>query len=214
MLSEDAPTVHRDALGAAAGASAGADGRRARRERGRVAVLEAAKSFFDEGEARPSAEALAERAGVSLASLYRYFDRLDDLPQLVFESQVDEVAPLLRIETEGRTLEERVAAFVDARVSVYEQVQGTARMGRSRAVDHAEIAASLAEARRRWSAQVRSVFAPELQGRSAAAARDVVAMVDTIASFESWELLSSVHELPRRSLESSWRSALQLVLTS
>ena len=175
-------------------------------------MLEAAKSFFDEGEARPSAEALAERAGVSLASLYRYFDRLDDLAQLVFESQVAEVAPLLRIETEGRSLDERVAAFVDARVSVYERVQGTARMGRSRAVDHAEIAASLAEARRRWSTQVRAVFAEELRGRSAAEARDVAAMVDTIASFESWDLLSTVHELPRRSLESSWRSAVRRVL--
>ena len=176
-------------------------------------MLEAAKAFFDEGEARPSAEALAERAGVSLASLYRYFDRLDDLPQLVFESQVDEIAPLLRIETEGHTLEERIAAFVDARVSVYERVQGTARMGRSRAVDHAEIAASLGEARRRWSAQVRMVFAAELEGRSAAEARDVAAMVDTIASFESWDLLTTAHGMPRRSLESHWRAALAGVLS-
>ena len=177
-------------------------------------MLEAAKSFFDEGEARPSAEALAERAGVSLASLYRYFDRLDDLAQLVFESQVDEVAPLLRIETEGRTLDERIVDFVDARVSVYERVQGTARMGRSRAVDHVEIAASLAEARRRWSAQVRAVFAPELHARSATDARDVVAMVDTIASFESWDLLTTLHELPRRSLETRWCTALQVLLES
>ncbi|MHB1139353.1 MAG: TetR/AcrR family transcriptional regulator [Microthrixaceae bacterium] len=208
MLSEDRARIQRGD----ASERQGNDGRRARRERGRAAVLEAARAYFDEGDVRPTAEALAERAGVSPASLYRYFDRLDDLPRLVFESQVQEAAPLLRVEVEGRPLDERIRGFVRGRVAVYERVQGTARMGRSRAVDHADIAASLAVARRRWSRQARTVFAVELDPQPAASARDLAAMVDTIASFESWDLLSTVHGLPRRSIETQWRAALQRLL--
>ncbi len=175
-------------------------------------MLDAARAFFDEGEVRPTAEALAERAGVSPASLYRYFDRLDDLPRLVFEAQVADVAHLVGVPIEGRPLAERVRDFVHGRIAVYERVQGTARMGRSRAIDHAEIAESLAAARRRWSRQVRMVFAVELDRLTPAAARDVAAMVDTVASFEAWDLLTTVHGLPRSAVRSRLCAAVHRTL--
>ncbi len=177
-------------------------------------MLAAAQAFFDEGEARPTAEALAERAGVSPASLYRYFDRLDELPHLVFQAQVDAVAPLLRIDVRGRPLEDRIRAFVRSRLDVYEQVQGIARMGRARAIDHGDVADALAEARAGWRRQVRTVFGPELSGRSRNEVRDVTAMVDTLVSFEAWDLLAVVHGLPRRAIESQLLAAVRSTLTA
>ncbi len=50
------------------------DGRRARRERGRIAVSDAVIDLAFEGNANPTAEQVAKRAGVSVASLFRYFE--------------------------------------------------------------------------------------------------------------------------------------------
>ena len=57
------------------------DGRRARRERGRIAVSDAVIDLVVEGNADPTSEQVAKRAGVSVASLFRYFETLKELRQ-------------------------------------------------------------------------------------------------------------------------------------
>ena len=57
------------------------DGRRARRERGRLAVSDAVIDLVGEGNTDPTSEQVAERAGVSVASLFRYFETLEELRQ-------------------------------------------------------------------------------------------------------------------------------------
>src|SRR4051812_20526287 len=46
---------------------------------GRELVVPALLEFFDEGESHPGAARIAERAGVSDRSVFRYFDDLDAL---------------------------------------------------------------------------------------------------------------------------------------
>src|ERR1044072_5768679 len=58
---------------------AATDGRSARAARTRDAVVEALLSLLDEGNLRPTARQVAERAGVSLRSVYVHFDDLEDL---------------------------------------------------------------------------------------------------------------------------------------
>ncbi|MEM7324954.1 MAG: TetR family transcriptional regulator, partial [Actinomycetota bacterium] len=53
------------------------DGRTARRERGRLAVIDAAFRLLESGEPATT-ERLAAEAGTSTSSLYRYFDDLAD----------------------------------------------------------------------------------------------------------------------------------------
>ena len=55
------------------------DGRRARRERNREAVLDALMELVKEGDDDPSVDDIAARAGVSYRSVYRYFDDRADL---------------------------------------------------------------------------------------------------------------------------------------
>ena len=50
------------------------DGRLARRDRNRTAVLDAMLALFTEGDLDPSPEQVAARAGISPRSVYRYFD--------------------------------------------------------------------------------------------------------------------------------------------
>ena len=55
------------------------DGRRASRERNRIAVVDALLDLYAEGNLRPGAGEVARRAGLSRRSVFRYFDDLDDL---------------------------------------------------------------------------------------------------------------------------------------
>ena len=55
------------------------DGRSARRERGRAAVIDAVVDLLQEGHAPPTTPQVVERAGISEASLFRYFRSIDDL---------------------------------------------------------------------------------------------------------------------------------------
>ena len=63
----------------AATAEPAVDGRTARRDRNRDAVLDAVIELFTEGHVGLVAADVAERSGVSLRSVYRYFDDLEAL---------------------------------------------------------------------------------------------------------------------------------------
>ena len=75
----------------------GVDGRRLRRERGRDAVIDALFELLLEGSPTPKSDELARRAGVSEASVFRYFDSLDDLFLRAFQAFQERYAPLLTI---------------------------------------------------------------------------------------------------------------------
>ena len=201
MLSVDAPEVE---VG---------DGRRARSVRGRTAVIDAVLELLHEGNLRLSVDDVARRAGVSPASVFRYFENLDELHRLAFEHQLEQVVPMLHIP--GLTTldpDRRVAAFAAGRLRVYEVIAGPARMCRVRAAEYPVVADSLTRARRLWLRQVRDVFARELAPLGRAERRDVAAMVDTVASFEAWDLLRTSHDIPTRSIQARWSSTiLQLV---
>ena len=61
------------------------DGRIDRRLRNREAVIEATIKMFIEGEVIPAMDDVAERAGVSLRSVYRYFATRDELIRAALE---------------------------------------------------------------------------------------------------------------------------------
>ena len=73
------------------------DGRRLRREQNREAVLDALVGLFTEGFYQPSANEIAERAGISPRSLFRYFDDVDDLNRAAIERQLAAARPQLDI---------------------------------------------------------------------------------------------------------------------
>ena len=65
--------------GRATGVDAEVDGRRLRRDQNREAVLDALVALFHEGIYQPSTNDIAERAGISPRSVFRYFEDVDDL---------------------------------------------------------------------------------------------------------------------------------------
>ncbi len=230
MLSERASNVAGDDVAAALDASDGTDatevldgidGRSARRARGRAATVAAVVSLFDDGDLRPSAEAIVARAGVSSASLFRYFPTLDDLYRAAFEQKVALATELVRVDDPtGLGFDERVAEFVSGRIDVYEVTAGIGRMARARAMTRTgdarddEIVRSLADARSRWLTQVENVFAPELASidRNGDQRRSIAAAVDTAACFEVWDLLANERGIERSELERLWSVTVTALL--
>lgn len=173
-----------------------ADGRTARRDRNRDAVLDAVLDLFAEDALEPSAVQVAERSGVSLRSVYRYFEDMDGLVRAAIERNLERVAPLFRVEDPGRgPLRERAARLVDARIALFEQVGPLMRATLRHADANPLLADRVALARASLRSQIEQMFAPELSQRPARDRRDLIEALDVLLGFESLDQLRRVRGL-------------------
>jgi len=186
------------------------DGRRARRDRNRAAVIDAMFSLLDEGVVPPPTEAIAARAGVSVSSIFRYFESLDDLQAQTIERHFERFAPLFEIPSIGAgSLEDRIDRLVGARIELYRSIAPVARLARSRSLDHARVADALAKTRTSFAGQIRVHFATEVARLTRPQSDDLVALVDTLTSFESWDLLRSTHDRSDRLIRRAWTAGIR-----
>lgn len=86
------------------------DGRHARSERSRQAMVDALLDLLRSGTLRPSSAQIAERAGVTQRTLFNQFGDMDSLISAVAARQSERVLGLLPTAGDG-TLEERVARY-------------------------------------------------------------------------------------------------------
>jgi AcrR family transcriptional regulator len=167
-------------------------------------------ALLQDGKVPVSAELVADRAGVSVASVFRYFDGLDDLQYQTFERFRERFEPLLVVEPEAVTRAARIAAFVDARLDLYEQAGAIMAVGRLRALEHDPLVAASAEMRGLLADQVRSVFAADVA--AAGASRDLVAVIDALTSLEAWDVMRKTHARSRSQIASSWRRGIDALI--
>ena len=175
------------------------DGRRARRDRNRAAVVDAMFELVESGPLPPTTEAVAERAGVSVSSIFRYFDSVDDLVREAIETHFDRYADLFEIPSLGiGPLADRVRHLVDARLTLYATIAPIARFARARASEQPQLAESLSLARAGFANQIRAHFQTELARLTPQRAGDLVSLIDTLTSFEAWDLQHSGHQRSNR----------------
>jgi AcrR family transcriptional regulator len=189
------------------------DGRRARRERGRQAVVEAAFALILEGKAPPSAQDVADRAGVSVSSVFRNFDGLADLQRQAldqFHSRYSHFASARP--APGADLVSRIGFFVRTRVGLYEQAGQLLMLARFRALDHETMAEAVAYNRAALAAQTRECFRAEIAGRTVADASDLLSLLDSLTSPEAFELMTRTHRRSPRQISRSWRLALRVFI--
>jgi AcrR family transcriptional regulator len=96
------------------------DGRTARAARTRDAVVEAFLELLEAGDLRPTARSVAERANVSLRSVYVRFADLDSLAAAAAERQWERLEPLVEHIDPALPLDRRLAAFVEQRCRILE----------------------------------------------------------------------------------------------
>jgi AcrR family transcriptional regulator len=173
------------------GAPKETDGRRLRRALNREAVVDALLDLYGEGNLRPSTDEIAERAGISPRSLFRYFEDADDLAGEAVTRQLGRAMHLLPLAVGPEApFNARVAALVDQRLRLFTTVGQAAHVSRLRAPFQPRLAESLREGRRFLRSQVRSLFAPELTSMSDDEAEAALAAGDVLSSFESYQLLT------------------------
>src|SRR5262245_64117599 len=97
-----------------------ADGRAARAARTREAIVDASVALIEEGDLRPTAPRIAERAGVSVRSVFQHFVDLPSLHTAVIERVVERLALLVVSVDPGLGLADRITAFAYHRASLLE----------------------------------------------------------------------------------------------
>jgi AcrR family transcriptional regulator len=189
------------------------DGRRARRERSRQAVVDAMLDLIMERGTPPPVDELAARAGVSVSSVFRYFDTLDDLQRETTSRFLERHAALFDVPDIGEgTRSERIERFAAARVALHRAVAPIARLSRARAIDEPHLAATIAHTRRRQLEQVHAHFAPELATVASGHAADVAAVIATLTAFEAWDQLTADLGRTDGAVRRSWASTIAAVL--
>jgi AcrR family transcriptional regulator len=162
------------------------DGRLARRDRNRAAVLDAIIDLFTEGDLEPGPELVARRAGISPRSVYRYFDDREALQREAIAHHLAQVLPLALIPDLGEgPLDRRIPTFVSTRLGLYETVGATARATRRRAATDEIVREQLEWTRRELREQIERQFGPELDAMPTRTRRARVAALDALCEFEA-----------------------------
>lgn len=189
------------------------DGRRARRERSRTAVIDAVFSLIQDGNVPPNAEQVAERSGVSVSSIFRMFDGLDDMRSQAFEQFEHRFAHLLVADfDEAQPLDERINRFVRRRVELNTAAGPLLRVARQRALDHEPMAERVASYRSQLAHQAQRCFAPEAHSLTPTEAANLIALIDTTATPEAFDLLSATHARTPRQILHTWRRSIAALI--
>ncbi len=197
----------------AATAEPAVDGRTARRDRNRDAVLDAVIELFTEGHVGLVAADVAERSGVSLRSVYRYFDDLEALARAAIARQMERFGPVAEIDHLGEgPLDDRIERIVDSRLRLFEAIGATRRAAIQRAPSNPLLAEQLERTRVALAEQTEAMFAPELAALAAADRRDVAPALDLLLGFESIDQLRRAQGLDETQTRGVLRTALTRLL--
>lgn len=165
------------------------DGRAVRAERTRRAVVDALLTLNDEGRVRPTARDIAERAGVSVRSLYVHFDDLDALMLAASQRQRERLEEVLPPMVDEGSFEVRVAAFASRRATLHEVGAGPYRAAILQAPFSPALRSTMASGRKLMRGEIRHCFAPELGAMPPERAHRVLTAADLVSSSAAWEHL-------------------------
>ena len=172
------------------------DGRVARRQRNVDAVIDVVLEMFAEEAMFPSMEVVANRSGLSLRSLYRYFADPGELLEAAIKRSREIARDVSHLHAIGEgPLEERIEAFVEMRVRVYETIGARYRATVANAARRPRIQDELARSRTELSDQFAAQFAQELELLDAADRTSVQAAGDLIAQLDSIDFLRRHRQL-------------------
>ena len=168
------------------------DGRTARRNRNRDAVLDALIELADESNDEPTIERIAERAGVSYRSVYRYFDDRTDLMLSAITRVMGNLWSIFDVENLGHgPLDERIEQLITVRVAAYRKLAPLARTAVHRRANEPAVAEGYDRVREYLREQLAQQFEPELAAVAVPESKLVLAALDTMFQFESLDYLAN-----------------------
>lgn len=194
------------------GASAKIDGRAARAVRTHGAIIEALVTVLAEGDLQPPAERIAERAGVSLRTVYQHFPDRQALHKAVAERQWREVGKVIEVIPSELPPAERIDRLVAQRARIWEIVTPVRRVALLNAPFQPEIAEEMARARAVLHDGVERLFATELDALPAADRSEVLEAINVAAEWPTWETLRAHQGLSADAAQAVVRRMLRALL--
>jgi AcrR family transcriptional regulator len=179
-------------------ALAPADGRQGRTWRSRRALCEACLDLVAEGVLQPSADQIAERAGLSRRSVFHHFESLAALYDAVVEAGMQRWAPLRREIPREAELAERVERLTETRARFFEATTPFRRSLAAQALVGEGSAQALRVARALLRAErdeVAALFAAELAALPAPERAERVEALAAAVSPAVWEHLRTSRRL-------------------
>jgi AcrR family transcriptional regulator len=98
------------------------DGRHQRATQSRKKIIEAMLALFSDGNFTPSAEDVADRAGVGRRTVFRLFKDMESLYGEIHAVMLARVEVILKVPIEGMTWQERLNGLIERRVQFFEEV--------------------------------------------------------------------------------------------
>jgi AcrR family transcriptional regulator len=163
------------------------DGRRARSAKTREAIVDAFIALLDAGDIKPTAAAIAARAGLSVRSVFQHFVDLEDLLLAVSDRQTNRVASLYTgtdYEGDGAA---RLEIFVQYRARLYEAIAPVRRAAMLQEHFSSVVASRMELARTLHRLDIERAFGPELAAARAAGDDRLGDALASVCSFAVWD---------------------------
>jgi AcrR family transcriptional regulator len=189
------------------------DGRVARRQRNRDAVIDVVLEMFAEERLMPTIEQASKRSGLSLRSVYRYFADPGELIEAVIKRNIDDNIEAARIPHIGQgPLDERIDDFVAQRMRLYDRVGAVYRGTVHNAPNHPRIREELADTRRMFRDQFELQFAPELAALKGSRRQEVTDAGDVLTQLDPIDFLRRARQLTVAETAATLRTGLTALL--
>jgi AcrR family transcriptional regulator len=190
-----------------------ARGRRPPPSERRTGALDAFIDLTLERGAHPRPEEVADRADVSIASLYRYFTDLDELRHDAVARLLERYPDLFVISKIGTgDRQERIASFTAARLALHEALHPLQLLARETSRQDPSARKHVDAVRSAMADQIRHHFDPEVQTLSPTRREDTVATIAALTSVEAWEQFRRSHGRTSTQTRRAWNAAIDQIL--
>lgn len=164
------------------------DGRIQRSERSRKLIVDAVVDLINEGHMIPTAQQVADKAGVAIRTVFRHFSEMEKLYAEIDQTMRPWYAELFSQSDRSGTLEERVTRAVESHAGAYTELAGVMRAVQLLLWRSPQVKQNYLEGAQRIRKDM-NVWLPEL----ASVSPETREAVDAITSFDFWERLT-VHQ--------------------
>ena len=160
------------------------DGRRQRSERSQTAIIEAALSLMDEGTLVPTAQQIADRAGVGIRSFFRHFADMDSLFLAADDMLLSSYEALFEVDDRTGALASRVARAVDLYGNAFDKLRPIILCTQAQLWRSPKLRENYAWHQKRLRKEL-ELWLPE----ASAMPKDLREALHAVASFDMWHRL-------------------------
>ena len=184
------------------------DGRVARGQRTREAVIDALLGLYADGNLTPTIEDIAGRVGRTTRAIYHHFQDKEALAVAIAERQLERHLELFTARPPTGTRTERIDGIATHRAELFETVAPARRSALVRMHRSPEIQKQQTTLAAHLRNQLARTFEPELSALHTDAAAEALELLDLHTSWETWDRLRTWQ---RQSVERSRRLVTGLV---